>query len=130
MSAHSVNRLRQVEAPPLAPKPDERSGENETLRRLAAEPTAPGISRVVIAGVVRTIETALIAITGMAIYLLYVVRNVGAQPGYFAVTIGVAALSIVVFQSLHLFTIPAFRNPTRALARIAAGWALAFLVVF
>jgi Undecaprenyl-phosphate glucose phosphotransferase len=130
MSAYSVNRLRQVEAPPGAPKSDERSGNSETLRRLAAEPTVPGMSRVVIAGVVRAIETALITITGMALYFVYVVRNVGAQPGYFAVTIGVAALSILVFQSLHLFTVSALRDPTRALARIAAGWALAFLVVF
>ena len=43
MSAYSVNRLRQVEAPPVAPKPDERSGASETLRRLAAEPTVPGV---------------------------------------------------------------------------------------
>jgi Undecaprenyl-phosphate glucose phosphotransferase len=88
------------------------------------------VSRVVIAGVVRAIETTLIVLTGVAIYFLYIVRNVGAQPGYLAVTIGVAAMAIVVFQSLHVFSAPAFRHPTRALFRIAGGWTVAFLVVF
>ena len=72
----------------------------------------------VIAGVVRAVETALIAITGLALYFVYIVRNVGAQPGYFAVTIGVAALSIVVFQSLHVYTVPALRHPV---ARICSA---------
>ena len=129
MAAFSARQLRQVDAPPPR-RPDPHDDELEKLRRTAAEPTAPAVSRVVIAGVVRAIETALIVLTGVAIYFLYIVRNVGAQPGYLAVTIGVAAMAIVVFQSLHVFSTPAFRHPTRALFRVAGGWTVAFLVVF
>jgi Undecaprenyl-phosphate glucose phosphotransferase len=111
-------------------KPERHDDEFDRLKRVAAEPVAPAVSRVVIAGVVRAIETTLIILTGVAIYFLYIVRQVGAQPGYLAVTIGVAAMAIVVFQSLHVFSAPAFRHPTRALFRIAGGWTVAFLVVF
>jgi Undecaprenyl-phosphate glucose phosphotransferase len=129
MAAFSPRQLRQVDAPPPR-KPEAHNDEFDRLRRAAAEPAAPAVSRVVIAGVVRAIETALIVTTGVAIYFLYIVRNVGGQPGYFAVTIGVAAMAIVVFQSLHVYSAPAFRNPSRALFRIAGGWIAAFLVVF
>ena len=130
MAAFSARQLHQLEASPAPQMPEPHDDELERLRRVAAEPAAPAVSRVVIAGVVRAIETALIVLTGVAIYFLYIVRNVGAQPGYLAVTIGVAAIAIVVFQSLHVFSAPAFRSPSRALFRIAGGWTMAFLVVF
>ena len=130
MAAFSARQLRQVDASPSPQAPESPDEELERLRRVAAEPAAPAVSRVVIAGVVRAVETALIVVTGVAIYFFYIVRNVGAQPGYLAVTIGVAAMAIVVFQSLHVYSAPAFRNPSRALFRIAGGWTLAFLVVF
>jgi len=128
MAAYSARQLHQMNSPPR--KPQRHDDEFDRLKRVAAEPVAPAVSRVVIAGVVRAIETALIILTGVAIYFLYIVRQVGAQPGYLAVTIGVAAMTIVAFQSLHVFSAPAFRHPTRALFRIAGGWTVAFLVVF
>jgi Undecaprenyl-phosphate glucose phosphotransferase len=130
MAAFSARQLRQIPSPPPPRQPEAQNDELERLRRTAAEPAAPAVSRVVIAGVVRAIETALIVTTGAAIYFLYIVSNIGAQPGYLAVTIGVAAMTIIVFQSLHVFSAPAFRNPSRALFRIAGGWTAAFLVVF
>jgi Undecaprenyl-phosphate glucose phosphotransferase len=105
-------------------------GDVEALRRIAAEPAAPAFSRVVVAGLARGIECGLIAATGMAAYFAYVVRNVGQQPGYFPVIIAVAAMSIVTFQSLQCYTLPAFRHPVRQLFRIAGGWAVVFLAVF
>jgi len=130
MAAFHARQLRQLEASPAPQAPEPNDDELERLRRVAAEPAAAAVSRVVIAGVVRAIETALIVLTGAVIYYLYIVRSVGAQPGYIAVTIGVAAMAIVIFQSLHVFSAPAFRNPSRALFRIAGGWTVAFLVVF
>jgi Undecaprenyl-phosphate glucose phosphotransferase len=130
MAAFSARKLRPVEAPAAPPGLSKHGDELDRLRRLAAEPAAPAVSRVVIAGVVRAVETALIVLTGVAIYVLYIVRSVGPQPGYFAVTIGVAAMAIVVFQSLRVYSAPAFRHPSRALFRVAGGWTLAFLAVF
>ncbi len=130
MPAFPARQLRPFEPPPDPPNSAPRANELERLKQLAAEPAAPAVSRVVIAGIVRAIETALIVLSGVAIYVLYIERNVGAKAGYLAVTIGVALMSVVIFQSLHVFSVPAFRNPSRALFRIAGGWTIAFLTVF
>ncbi|MBV8471845.1 MAG: undecaprenyl-phosphate glucose phosphotransferase [Hyphomicrobiales bacterium] len=118
----------------VLPNPDQvrpiGRGNIEALRRLAAEPVPPAISRVVVAGVVRAIECGLIVVTGVAAYLAYVVRNVGQQPGYLPVIAAVAALSVVTFQSLQCYTLPALRNLARQLLRVASGWAVVFLAVF
>jgi Undecaprenyl-phosphate glucose phosphotransferase len=102
----------------------------EALRRIAAEPAVPVYSRIVIAGVVRAVECASIALAGMATYFVYIVRNVGQQPGYLPVIVAVAAMSIVTFQSLQCYTLPAFRHPKRQLFRLIGGWALVFFAVF
>ena len=130
MAAFSARQLRQLDAPPPARRPAPPNDELERLRQVVAEPAAPAVSRVVIAGVVRAIEATLIAVSGVAIYGFYIVRSVGSQPGYLALTIGVAALAVVIFQSLHVYSAPAFRSPARALLRIAGGWALTFALVF
>jgi len=129
MAAFSARDMQKVAAPQRERR-EAGHGNAEALRILAAEPARPAFSRVVVAGVARTIECGLIVATGMAVYFAYVVRNVGAQPGYFPVIIAVAALSIVMFQSLQCYTLPAFRHPARQLFRLAGGWAIVFLAVF
>ena len=132
MAAFSARDLR--EAPAAQP---ERERERRTppanlavLRRLAAEDAPPAYSRVVIAGAARAIEATLVVVSGLAVYFAYIVPHVGQQPGYFATMILVAALSIVLFQSLQTYSVPAFRRPDRASLRVAAGWTLAFLAAF
>ena len=128
--AFSARDMRKVALPAREPPAAASRGNVEALRRLAAEPVAAAFSRVVIAGVVRTIECVLIALTGIAVYFGYVVRNVGQQPGYLPAIAVVAALSIVIFQSLQSYSLPAFRNPSRQLFRVAGGWTAVFLTVF
>ena len=76
---------------------------------------APAYSRVVIAGVVRAIESALIVLTGMAIY--FALRRAQRRPAaglLLAVIVGVAAMSIVSFSRCNVYSAPAFRHPVRA----------------
>jgi Undecaprenyl-phosphate glucose phosphotransferase len=130
MAAFSARDVQKDAAPARDPARSASRANAAALRRLAAEPLSPVYSRVVIAGVARAIECALIVLTGMAVYFVHVVRHIGQQPGYFPVIVAVAALSIVAFQSLQSYTVPAFRRPLRQMFRIAAGWALVFLTVF
>ncbi len=130
MAAFSARDMQKVAVPARSPERPASRANADVLRRLAAEPASAAYSRVVVAGVVRAIESALIVLTGLAVYFAYVVRNVGQQPGYFPAIVAVAALSIVTFQSLQCYTVPAFRHPVRQMARVAAGWALVFLAVF
>ena len=130
MTASSARDARKVAA--REPERDRRAppAKLAALRRLAAEPARPAYSRVVIAGVVRAIEAALVVLAGLAVYFAYVVPNVGQQPPYFPIIVAVAALSLAVFQSIHTYSLPAFRRPARICVRIAGGWTLAFLAVF
>ena len=129
MAAFSARDMRKGAAPARHPQRSASRANAAALRQLAAEPLSPVYSRVVIAGAARAIECALIALTGMAVYFAYVVRDIGQQPGYFPLIVAVAALSIVAFQSLQSYAVPAFRCPARQMLRIAAGWALVFLTV-
>ncbi len=130
MAAFSARDMQKVAAPVRGPERQASPDNAAVLRKLAAEPASPAYSRVVIAGVVRANECALIVLTGLAVYFTYVVRNIGQQPGYFPVIVAVAALSIVTFQSLQCYTVPAFRHPVRQMFRVSGGWALVFLAVF
>jgi Undecaprenyl-phosphate glucose phosphotransferase len=130
MAAYSARDIEKGAAPVRDPTRSGSRANAAALRRLAAEPLSPVYSRVVIAGLARAFESALIALTGMAVYFAYVVRNIGQQPGYFPVIVAVAALAVVAFQSLQSYSLPAFRRPMRQMLRIAAGWALVFLTIF
>jgi Undecaprenyl-phosphate glucose phosphotransferase len=57
-------------------------------------------------------------------------RQVGPQPFYLLVTALIASGAILTFQSLRIYTIPAFRRPLRAIARLGGGWIAVFLIVF
>jgi len=102
----------------------------ELLDRLAAEPVGPAYSPVVLAGLVRAAEFLLLVLTAALIHRLYVAGQVGYEPSYFILTPAVAALAILAFQSLHTYSLTAFRQPAVQLLRLAGGWTFAFLVVF
>ncbi len=130
MAAFSARDRQKVAAAVRGPERHASPDNAAALRKLAAEPASPAYSRVVIAGVARAIECALIVLTGLAVYFAYIVRSIGQQPAYFPVIVAVAALSIVTFQSLQCYTVPAFRHPVRQMFRVSGGWALVFLAVF
>ncbi|HVG51594.1 MAG TPA: undecaprenyl-phosphate glucose phosphotransferase [Xanthobacteraceae bacterium] len=119
-AASTVESLRRESAPrtlsPLA-------------RAVAAEPVAQAMSPVIIAGVVRIAEFAAILLLGMLLYKLRV--DPEASPFQYAVaTLGIAASAVVVFQTLNLYTIAAFRVQGQQLARIATAWTAIFLIGF
>ena len=100
------------------------------MQRIAAEPAGSVFSLVVLSGLVRAVEWAAILIAGLAPYYAYVTRQVGSQPVYLFVIALIASGAILTFQTLHAYTLPAFRRPVRAMARIGGGWIAVFLVVF
>src|SRR4051794_32638405 len=66
--------------------------------RAAAEPVASAMSPIVLAGAVRAIEFALIALIGFAIYAEYVVPQDGFSVRYFIAIGLVSVLSMLAFQ--------------------------------
>src|SRR2546421_12830068 len=95
---------------------------------VAVEPHAPAYSPVVVAGLVRLFEFALIAVIGAAVYFAYVVPSDGFDWHYPLTIIGIAALAVLGFQAADIYQVQAFRSPASECTRMLIGWSLLFLV--
>jgi Undecaprenyl-phosphate glucose phosphotransferase len=94
----------------------------------AVEQPAPAYSPIVVAGCVRAIEGALVALIGTAIYSFYVVPQEGFYWHYAAAIAGIAALAVFAFEAVDIYQIHAFRRPLRQVGRLAAAWSVVFLL--
>jgi Undecaprenyl-phosphate glucose phosphotransferase len=95
----------------------------------AAEPVAPAMSPIVLAGAIRMIELAMIALVGVAIYAAYVVPQDGAAWHYFVAIAGVAALAMLAFQVADIYQVQAFRGHEKQYFRLATAWSVVFLLL-
>ncbi|NJL06990.1 MAG: undecaprenyl-phosphate glucose phosphotransferase [Methylacidiphilales bacterium] len=99
-------------------------------RRLAAEPIAPAISPIVLAGFVRLVEFTAIALLGTAIYLVYVVPNDGFAAYYPVAILTLSAAAVLAFQAVDIYHVQAFRSVASQFSRLSAAWTIVFLVAF
>jgi Undecaprenyl-phosphate glucose phosphotransferase len=96
---------------------------------VAAQPAARALSPIVLAGTVRLIEAALIALVGGALYLWYVVPIDGFEWHYFAAIAGIAALAMLAFQAADIYQVQAFRGYEKQYFRLASAWSIVFLLI-
>src|SRR2546423_3185993 len=98
---------------------------------VAAQHIMPAFSPIVVAGMVRLIEFALIALVGVATYFGYVYPAYGHVFDwyYVATAFGAAAFAVVAFQAADIYQIQAFRNPVSQCARLTVAWSIVFLVL-
>ncbi len=130
MTAFDVRDLMAGAGPDAsAPKPA--ANEPRLLHPLAEQvanlPVQPTYSAVVIAGIVRLIEFALVMVSGFVMHALYLERW-ELDPVYVAGIPCLAALTVVVYQSLGCYEIAAFRSVARQGLRLVGGWAMVFLI--
>jgi len=125
MSALPTKQMRKP-----ANRRDRRSAPPKPVDALAAAPAKPGYSAVVLTGLVRAVEFALIMGVGFLVHRLYVAPTVGYEASYFLIIPAVAMLSVIAFQMLRTYHPTAFRQPLRQVFRLAGGWACVFLLVF
>jgi FlaA1/EpsC-like NDP-sugar epimerase len=95
----------------------------------ATEPVAPAMSPIVLAGAVRIIEFALVALIGTAIYAAYVVPTEGVSWHYFGAVAAVAVLAMLAFQIADIYQVQAFRGHEKQYFRLASAWSVVFLLV-
>jgi Undecaprenyl-phosphate glucose phosphotransferase len=129
MALFSAEQLRSIDDAP-APRREARRPHAELLEKLTAESARPAYSRVVVVGVVRGIEFAMLLLTGLGLFHLYVVRDTYLWPIYYLTTVTIAMAAILVFQTLHSYAVPAFRRPVRQVFRMASGWCSIYLIAF
>ena len=98
---------------------------------VAAQHIMPAFSPIVVAGMVRAIEFALIATIGIAAYFGYVYNAYGQifDWYYIATAFAVAGLAMIAFQAADIYQIQAFRNPVSQCARLTVAWSIVFLVL-
>jgi Undecaprenyl-phosphate glucose phosphotransferase len=95
---------------------------------VAAERIPPAYSPIVLAGFVRLIEFAMIALIGAMVYAAYVVRIEGFYSYYLVAILGIAALSVLAFQAADIYQVQAFGGHVNQFARLASAWSVVFLV--
>jgi Undecaprenyl-phosphate glucose phosphotransferase len=88
------------------------------------------VSPVVITGTWRLAESALIIVAGAAVYWWYVFPQIGWQTAYAAGVPCLALIALLTLQAWDCYEIHALRSPIANAPRLAAAWAMTFLVAF
>src|ERR1051325_3507522 len=96
---------------------------------VAAQPSPSPISPIVLAGVVRMGEFALIMAVGFSVYAAYVARSDPLIWRYFVATLSIAMLSMLAFQVADIYQVQAFRGHEKQYMRLASAWSLVFLII-
>jgi Undecaprenyl-phosphate glucose phosphotransferase len=113
-------------APHAGPKPSSLSSE---ARAVADAPTPSPISPIVLAGVVRMFEFALVVLVGLAVHAVYLWADEGFSWRYVGATLAIAVLSTLAFQTADIYQVQAFRGHEKQYMRLASAWSLVFLIV-
>ncbi|GJE27256.1 undecaprenyl-phosphate glucose phosphotransferase [Methylobacterium organophilum] len=96
---------------------------------LAPMPKGPLLSSVVLAGIVRVAELALIAVFGAGVKVLVLGDAVPFGIGYLSAIFGIALIAVGLFQAGGLYRLGAFRGFAKSAVKLVAGWTLTFLLV-
>ncbi len=96
---------------------------------VAAKPSAAPISPIVLAGVVRMAEFALIVVIGLAVYCAYLPDIDSLIWRYLLATFAIAVLSMLAFQVADIYQVQAFRGLEKQYMRLASAWSVVFLIV-
>ena len=101
---------------------------NPLAERIAAMPTSRSMSAIMIEGVTRFADAAIIAITGFAVFQFYLSGMVDYHLPYWIIVSAVLVSAQIVFQALHIYQLGALRSFTAQFFRVVAGWSMMFLL--
>src|SRR5262249_55626753 len=97
-------------------------------QKVAAQPIVTAYSPIVLAGIVRLIEFALIMLVGTAIYVVYVVPTDRFELYYLAAIASIAITAMLAFQVADIYQVQAFRGYEKRYFRLASAWSVVFLM--
>ncbi|MCK9915166.1 undecaprenyl-phosphate glucose phosphotransferase [Microbacteriaceae bacterium K1510] len=95
---------------------------------VAAKPIPTPISPIVLAGIVRMGEFALIVLVGVALYGAYVAPFEPLFWRYLIASFVIAILSSLAFQVADIYQVQAFRGLEKQYMRMASAWSIVFLI--
>jgi Undecaprenyl-phosphate glucose phosphotransferase len=123
-AAAVFDRLREGAKPKATVQPL-----SDVALAIANKPAPPPISPIVLAGIVRMAEFALIAVVGMAIFAVYLGPRDEDVFQYLAAVFVIAGLSTLAFQTADIYQVHAFRGHEKQYMRLASAWSVVFLIV-
>jgi len=95
---------------------------------VASQKVGNAYSPIVIAGVVRVVDFALVSLTGIALYFAYVVPLNGFHWEYVAAILGMTAAAVICFQAADIYQVQIFRGQLRQMTRMISAWTFVFLL--
>ncbi|MGB6548075.1 MAG: undecaprenyl-phosphate glucose phosphotransferase, partial [Xanthobacteraceae bacterium] len=95
---------------------------------VAAQRFKDAYSPIVVAGIVRVVESALVAATGFALYVWSISPLVDSGRYYIGAIAGISLLSMLAFQAADIYQVQAFRGHEKQYMRLASAWSVVFLL--
>jgi Undecaprenyl-phosphate glucose phosphotransferase len=114
--------------PRPGPRPSKPAHLPPATLAVAERPYGSAYSPIVLAGLVRVLEIALVLVVGFAVYVCYVVPGHGFAWHYFVVIPGIALFAMLAFQAADIYQIHAFRGHEKQYMRLASAWSVVFLI--
>jgi Undecaprenyl-phosphate glucose phosphotransferase len=101
---------------------------SRTALAVVDQKVRPAYSPIVIAGVIRVVDFALLSVVGIALYFGYVVPLSGFRWEYVAAILGMTAAAVICFQAADIYQVQVFRGQLRQMTRMISSWAFVFLL--
>ncbi|MGO9356916.1 MAG: undecaprenyl-phosphate glucose phosphotransferase [Xanthobacteraceae bacterium] len=111
-----------------APQVERRRRLSPSALEVANQKVRSAYSPIVIAGLVRVVDFALIAVCGLAVDFSYVVHVSGFMWPYVFAVFAVALAAVISFQAADLYDIQMFRGQLRQMTRMVSSWSFVFLL--
>ena len=96
---------------------------NETARQVAAQYRRDTMSPVMVSGVLRIVELALLVLSGATLFVYYVGLGTELDWHYPVVIAGASLLAVILLEITDCYQLAALMRPVSNVTRIAIAWA-------
>ena len=96
---------------------------NETARQVAAQYRRDTMSPIMVSGVLRLVELALLVMSGATLFVYYVGLGTDLDWHYPAMIAGASLLAVILLDITDCYQLPALMRPLSNITRIAIVWA-------
>src|SRR5215208_1394836 len=128
INAHSMLDAAATTATADRPPVERRRRLTPAAIAISNQKVSRAYSPIVIAGIVRVIDFAMLGAIGVALYFGYVVPLSGFYWEFLAAIFGVAATAVICFQAADIYQVQLFRGHLRQMTRMISSWAVVFLL--
>jgi hypothetical protein len=111
-----------------APSFERRRRLSQAALRVAIQKVGRAYSPVVIAGIVRIADFAMLSCIGVGLYLGYVAPIAGFHWEYVVAILTMTLAAVVCFQAADIYDVQIFRGQLRQMTRMISSWAFVFLL--